>query len=76
MAEIFLNGNPAVKVNAEPKMWGITDKARLYDIDGDERWVSRKHSKFTPHKKQKFSGHEHGVLVVEEWLFKKMFQKG
>jgi len=67
MSAIILNDKPAVKVNAKPIMWGSTEKARLFDIDGDQRWVSRKYSHFNEDK---------NTLVIEEWLFKKMFPKG
>jgi len=70
---LLLHNKPAVKVIAEHVMWGVTDKARMYSIGGDIRWVSKKHSKFTLHKEQKFSGHNYGELIIEEWLYKKLF---
>lgn len=65
MADVTLNEKPAVKVNAKPVMWGSTKKARLYDIDGDEKWVSRKCSKFNK---------EEQTLIIEEWLYNKLFE--
>jgi hypothetical protein len=69
MSEITLNGKRAVKVNAKHVTWGASDKALLFDIDGDERWVPRSVSKFdvTDSKKQE------GTLLIEEWFYKKLF---
>jgi hypothetical protein len=67
MNETVLNGRPAIKVNAKHVMWGATDKAMLYDIDGDQKWVPRKVSKFNK---------QEGTLLIEEWFYNKLFPKG
>jgi len=66
MNDIFLHGKRAVKVNAKMVMWGITDKARLYDIDGDKRWI--------PNSLCKYDEKE-GALVIEEWFYNKIFEE-
>jgi hypothetical protein len=61
---MFLNGKRAVKVNAKPIMWGASNKARLYNIDGDEKWVPRSISKYNE---------KEGTLIIEEWFYDKLF---
>lgn len=61
---IFLNKKPAVKVNAKPVMWGATDKSRLYNIDGEEKWVLKRCSKYNSEEK---------TLIIEKWLYKRLF---
>ena len=70
---LLLHNKSAVKVNAKHVMWGVTEKACMYSINGDIRWVPKKHSKFTLHKEQKFSGHDYGELIIEEWLYNRLF---
>ena len=62
---MFLHGNSAVKVNAKKVMWGITDKARLYDIDGGEKWIPNSLCKYNDEEK---------TLVIEEWFYNKLFE--
>lgn len=66
MSDIFLHGNRAVKVNATKVMWGITGKARLYNIDGDEKWI--------PNSVHEYNGKEK-TLIIEEWFYNKLFEK-
>jgi hypothetical protein len=64
MSDIFLHGNRAVKVNAKSKMWGVTDAARLYNIDGDDKWI--------PNSLCEYNEKE-GTLIIEEWFYNKLF---
>ena len=76
--DITLNDKPAVKVNAEKVVWGNTNKASLYDIDGDEEWIPKSLCKFTqtgdPHSTEK--GNIPGTLVIAEWFYNKLFPNG
>jgi hypothetical protein len=66
VSNIFLHEKPAVKVNAKIVTWGVTDKAKLYNIDGDEKWI--------PNSLCKFDEKE-GTLTIEEWFYNKLFEK-
>ncbi|MFW6272177.1 MAG: hypothetical protein ACOC2U_00140 [bacterium] len=72
MSNVFLNGNRAVKVNAAQVPWGYSDKAILYDIDGYQRWVSKRYSKFYK-TGETDKGWDKGELLIEEWLYNKIF---
>ena len=65
MSNVFLHGKRAVKVNAKFILWGITDKAKLYSIDGDEKWVPNSLCEYDRKNK---------TLVIEEWFYNKMFE--
>jgi hypothetical protein len=69
MHGIWLNGKAATKVNAKRLLWGSSDRAQLYSIDGDERWISKRFSAFT-----QTSPDGQGELIIEDWLYKKLFQ--
>jgi hypothetical protein len=64
MSDVFFKGERAVKVNAKKVMWGATPKAQLYDIDGDEKWVSRIYSEYNE---------KEGTLIIVEWLYNILF---
>ena len=63
MSAILLHGRPAVKVNAKKVMWGVTPKANLYNINGEEKWVPNTLSKYNDKKE---------VLTIEEWFYNRM----
>jgi len=74
--EVLLNGKRAVKVNAKKVIWGNTAKAKLYNIDGDEKWVPIALSKFDRTDPNQNRGDLDGVLTIEEWFYKKLFPNG
>jgi hypothetical protein len=78
MAEITLNGQRAVKVNAEKILWANSEKAAQYDIDGDKEWIPNSLCKFTqtgdPNKTAK--GNVPGTLIIVEWFYNKLFPNG
>ncbi|MBP9790842.1 MAG: hypothetical protein KBD57_09900 [Bacteroidia bacterium] len=74
--EVLLNGKRAVKVNAKMIIWGKTDKAKKYNIDGDEKWVPISLSKFERTNPNQCRGDLDGVLTIEEWFYKKLFPEG
>ena len=63
---MFLHGKRAVKVNANHVMWGVGEKAKLYNIDGDERWIPNSLCEYNKEEK---------TLVIEEWFYNKMFNE-
>ncbi len=83
---MFLHGKRAVKINAKRIMWGskIKDaKAKLYDIDGDKKWVPISLSEFSISKESQeqldrgvHAGDITGELIIEEWFYKKLFPNG
>lgn len=66
MSNIFLHEKPAVKVNAEFVLWGVTLKAKLYNIDGDEKWIPNSLCEYND---------EENTLIIEEWFYNKLFEK-
>ena len=54
------------KINATKVMWGYTNKAQLYDINGVQKWI--------PHALCTYSEKEE-VLTIAEWFYKKLFPK-
>lgn len=81
--ELTLNGKRAVRVNAKVVTWGTTSKAKLYDIDGDQKWVPNSVSKFENSKESQeqlergvHRGNITGTLLIEEWFFKRLFPTG
>lgn len=83
ISEITLNGKPAVKVNAKQILWGNTNRAQLYDIDGDKRWVPFSVSKFEKSKQSQeqldrgfHKGDVTGTLIIEQWFYNKLFPNG
>jgi hypothetical protein len=65
MNDVFLHGKRAIKVNAQIVLWGVTPKAKLYNIDGDEQWI--------PNSLCEFDEKEN-TLVIEEWFYNKLFE--
>jgi hypothetical protein len=65
MSDVFLHGKRAIKVNAKIVLWGVTSKAKLYNIDGDERWI--------PNSLCEFDEKEN-TLLIEEWFYNKLFE--
>jgi hypothetical protein len=65
MSNVFLHGKPAVKVNGEFVLWGVTDKAKLYNIDGDEKWIPNSLCEYNDKEKS---------LIIEEWFYNKIFE--
>jgi hypothetical protein len=65
MSDVFLHGKRAIKVNAQIVLWGVTPKAKLYNIDGDEQWI--------PNSLCEFDEKEN-TLVIEEWFYNKLFE--
>ncbi len=63
---MFLHGKRAVKVNAKYVLWGVSEKAKLYNIDGDEIWVPNSVCEYN--KKDE-------TLIIEEWFYNKLFTK-
>lgn len=86
ISEITLNGKPAVKVFAKQILWGSKvqgAKAKLYDIDGDKKWVPFSVSKFEKSKESQeqldrgfHKGDVTGTLIIEQWFFNKLFPNG
>lgn len=64
-----INSKKTVKIEVTAKMWGSTGKARLYEINGEQRWVPRSVSKFNETGKR-----GEGILVIEEWYYNKYFK--
>jgi hypothetical protein len=64
MPNIFLHGKNVVKVNAKKVMWGMTTRAQLYNIDGDEKWVPNSLCEYNDKEKS---------LIIEEWFYNKLF---
>lgn len=64
---MFLNGKPAVKVNAVFVLWGVSKngKNKLYNIDGDKKWVPNSVCSYNAKEK---------TLLIEEWYYKKLFE--
>jgi len=65
VSNIFLHEKPAVKVNAKIVTWGVTDKAKLYNIDGDEKWIPNSLCEYNDKEK---------TLIIEEWFYNKLFE--
>jgi len=65
MSDMFLHGKRAIKVNAQIVLWGVASKAKLYNIDGDERWI--------PNSLCEFDEKEN-TLIIEEWFYNKLFE--
>jgi hypothetical protein len=65
--DVTLHGKRAVKVNAETVMWGVSEKAQLFNIDGEERWVPKSLSEYNEKEK---------TLIIEEWFYNKIFKDG
>jgi hypothetical protein len=66
MSNVFLHGKPAVKVNGEFVLWGVTDKAKLYNIGGNEKWLPNSLCEYNDKEKS---------LIIEEWFYNKLFEK-
>ena len=66
-----LNGKPAIKITCKKVIWGNTDKAKLYEIEGDQKWVPISVSSFERKLPVSNVGDIDGVLTVQEWYYNK-----
>jgi len=75
MRKTELDGKPAVVVDAKLQMFGVTSKAKMYEINGKKAWVPLSVSKFNPAEDQgdplAGNGNIKGTLIIHEWWLKK-----
>ena len=77
MTQVTLKEKSAIKVNAMIVIWGVTPKAKLYNIDGDEVWIPNSLCEFTESPdNNKNEGDIEGTLIIQEWFYKKLFPNG
>jgi len=76
----FINGKLGASVQAKKLMFGVTEKSRLYLIDGNKYWIPNSLCDF---KEQpipqedliKGNGDKPGELIIEDWYYKKHIKK-
>lgn len=70
MEKTTLNGKPAVKLKAKMVIWGRTNKAHLYEVNGAEHWIPDSVCTFDkePHNG---IGNISGTLTIQEWYYNK-----